>query len=79
MLLRVGIESPKELRGGCLLQLDRGDKPQNLIPLGLNEGFFDVAIREEFIALLFLLAPFAEAIELLAFERFDTRGKREPQ
>ena len=53
VLLRIGIEPPKELRGRGLLQLDRRDKSQNLIPLRFDEGFFDVAIREELVALLF--------------------------
>jgi hypothetical protein len=36
VLLRIGIEPPKKLRGCRLLQLDGGDKSQNLIPLGFD-------------------------------------------
>jgi len=40
MLLGVGVEPPKELRRGRLLQLHGGDKAQHLIPLRLDQWRF---------------------------------------
>lgn len=79
VVLRVGIEPSEQLRGRRLLQLNRGNESENLLPLGFDKRFFDVAIGEEFVALLLVFAAFTEPIELLAFERLNPRGKRESQ
>src|SRR6266446_1025914 len=79
VLFRVGVQSSKELGGGSFLQLDGGNEAQHLVPLGFDEECVDIPIRQQLIALLRILTPLAEAVELLMLQGLDPGGKGEPQ
>src|SRR4029453_10281790 len=77
VVFRVGIQPSKELGGGCLLQLNGGNEAQHLVPLGVDEGGVDIPIGQQIIALLCVLMPLAEAVELLMLEGLDPWGEGE--
>jgi hypothetical protein len=51
MLSGIGVKALEQLRRGRHLQLDGGNKAQNIIPLILNKTFADVAIRQQRVSL----------------------------
>ena len=79
MLSGIGVKALEQLRRGRHLQLDGGNKAQNIIPLILNKTFADVAIRQQRVSLRLVVPAVLKGVELLAAQSFDPRCKLETQ
>ena len=64
-MFRVGVEPPKELRGGGFLQLDGGNKAQYVVPVGCDERRFDIPIGEQLIAMLRIIGKYLSGLRKL--------------
>ena len=79
MLLGVGVESPEDLRSSRLLEFDRCNESENIVPVVFNELGVDIARGGDF-ELCAIPAPSAlEGVKPLAFEILDSGCIREPQ
>ena len=79
MLLGVGVESPEDLRSSRLLEFDRCNESENIVPVVFNELGVDIARGGDF-ELCAIQAPSAlEGVKPLAFEILDSGCIREPQ
>lgn len=63
MLLGVAVEPPKEIGGGCFLQIDRGDQTQDVIPMGDDQLIVGVFVRRDRPGRSISILPRSECIE----------------